>query len=164
MVQSKALQWIVSLLESRQIPFQVCGGLAAIGYGSKRDLNDIDLFVPGERFQEVATAVKEQISKPAGHYCEEGWDLEYLQCKYEGCKVEIGNADNTKILNSTNGRWEKLEIDFSDTQHKTIFGQKIPLMGEANLIRYKSALGRPVDLQDINAITTGASFSSSGAI
>ncbi|OMH39106.1 hypothetical protein [Motiliproteus sp. MSK22-1] len=155
----KALEWIVNLLESKQIPFQVCGGLAAIGYGSKRPLNDIDLFVPGERFQEVATAVKERISKPAGHYCEEGWDLEYLQCKYEGCKVEIGNADNTKILNSTHGRWETLRIDFSDTQHKTIFGLEIPLMSQANLIRYKSVLGRPVDLQDIKAMNAYTALS-----
>ncbi|MCG8053784.1 MAG: hypothetical protein AB2747_05170 [Candidatus Thiodiazotropha taylori] len=40
--QSKALSWIVSLLNQHQISFLICGGLAAIGYGSNRKLNDIE--------------------------------------------------------------------------------------------------------------------------
>jgi hypothetical protein len=42
-VHHLAAQWIVRLLRDRDIPFLICGGLAAKGYGSERDLNDIDL-------------------------------------------------------------------------------------------------------------------------
>ena len=51
-----AAQWIVELLGDRNIPFLICGGLAAKGYGFERDLNDIDLFVPGEHFSSVVQA------------------------------------------------------------------------------------------------------------
>ena len=51
-----AAQWIVGLLRDRNIPFLICGGLAAKGYGSERDLNDIDLFVSGEHFSSVVQA------------------------------------------------------------------------------------------------------------
>lgn len=51
-----AAQWIVALLRERNIPFVICGGLAAQGYGAKLELNDIDLFVPGEHFSSVVQA------------------------------------------------------------------------------------------------------------
>lgn len=57
-----ALKWISSLLIEKDIPFAVCGGLAAIGYGSTRPLNDIDIFVPGKYFQMVVSAGSEHIS------------------------------------------------------------------------------------------------------
>jgi len=38
-VHQLAAQWIVELLGDRNIPFLICGGLAAKGYGSERDLN-----------------------------------------------------------------------------------------------------------------------------
>lgn len=40
-----ALHWIVGKLTSRNIPFAIVGGLAAIAYGSSRSLNDIDMDV-----------------------------------------------------------------------------------------------------------------------
>ena len=79
-----AAQWIVGLLRDRNIPFLICGGLAARGYGSERDLHDIDLFVPGEHFLSVVQAGQAFVSKAAAHRQEEGWDLTYVQFKYEG--------------------------------------------------------------------------------
>lgn len=73
-----AAQWIVGLLRDRNIPFLICGGLAAKGYGSERDRNDIDLFVPGEHFSSVVKAGQEFVSKAAAP-TGEGWDLAYVQ-------------------------------------------------------------------------------------
>ncbi|ADP96744.1 hypothetical protein HP15_980 [Marinobacter adhaerens HP15] len=74
-VHQSAAEWIVSLLRERNIPFLICGGLAARGYGSQRDLHDIDLFVPGEHFLSVVQAGQPFVSKAAAHRQEEGWDL-----------------------------------------------------------------------------------------
>ncbi|MCG7931477.1 MAG: hypothetical protein ABW125_18250 [Candidatus Thiodiazotropha lotti] len=105
--QSEALQWIVSLLNQHQIPFLICGGLAAIGYGSKRELNDIDLFVPGKLFKKVVLLGNEQIRKPPQRYCEvsEGWGLEYVQFIYCGIKIDVGNPNGVKnsIIKMKNG-------------------------------------------------------------
>ncbi|MBW9259375.1 MAG: nucleotidyltransferase [Candidatus Thiodiazotropha sp. (ex. Lucinisca nassula)] len=153
--QSKALSWIVSLLNQHQIPFLICGGLAAIGYGSNRKLNDIDLFVTSNHFNKVVSLGNEYINKPAQRYCEttEGWDLEYVQFVNHDIKIEIGNPAGAKIFDSSRHVWTPLKLDFSRVEYKTILGIEIPLMDQRALIDYKKKLRRPVDLQDIEAMT-----------
>ncbi|GAA0842030.1 hypothetical protein GCM10009113_09420 [Marinobacter szutsaonensis] len=147
-----AVRWIVALLEERNIPYLVCGGLAAKGYDSERELNDIDLFVPGEHFLTVVGAAREHISKPPKHYQEEGWDLTYVQFSYEGVKVEVGNADGPKIYDVRGDTWVSLYVDFSRYMRVKLLGLELPLMLEEDLIRYKSVLSRPVDVADIRAM------------
>ncbi|BBI52303.1 hypothetical protein HORIV_47240 [Vreelandella olivaria] len=147
-----AAEWIVGLLRDSNIPFQICGGLAAKGYGAERELNDIDLFVPGEHFSKVVQAGQSYISKPAKHYCEEGWDLTYVQFKYEGIKVEVGNADGAQIFDTASQDWASLNIEFDRYEIVSVLGLKLPLMLKEDLIRYKSVLSRPVDIDDIHAI------------
>ncbi|MHA7926325.1 MAG: hypothetical protein ACX936_14055 [Marinobacter sp.] len=151
-----AARWIVGLLRDRNIPFLICGGLAAKGYGSERDLNDIDLFVPGEHFPSVVQAGQEFVSKAAAHRQEEGWDLTYVQFKYKGIKVEVGSADRPKIFDAGSETWVPLNIDFSRYTPAHLLGLELPLMLKDDLIQYKSALSRPVDIQDIRAIRESA--------
>ncbi|MFG6178910.1 hypothetical protein ACGTN6_16870 [Halomonas sp. THAF12] len=148
-----AAQWIVGLLSDRRIPFQVCGGLAAKGYGAERDLNDIDLFVPGEYFATVVRCGREYVSKAAAHRQEEGWDLTYVQFKYKGIKVEVGNADGAWIFDAGAETWVPLNIDFSRSRIVSVMGIELPLMTREDLVRYKSLLSRAVDLEDIRAIS-----------
>ena len=147
-----AAQWIVGLLRDRNIPFQICGGLAAKGYGADRELNDIDLFVPSEHFAAVVQAGQAYISKPATHYCEEGWDLTYVQFMYEGVKVEVGNADGAQIFDAASQAWAPLNIDFARYETVNLLGLALPLILSEDLIRYKSVLSRPVDIDDIHAM------------
>lgn len=147
-----ATLWIVGLLRDRNILFQICGGLAAKGYGAERELNDIDLFVPGEHFATVVQAGQAYISKPAKHYCEEGWDLTYVQFKYEGIKVEVGNADGAQIFDVASQTWVPLHIEFDRYETASVLGLELPLMLREDLIRYKTMLSRPVDIDDIRAM------------
>jgi len=147
-----AAKWIVSLLRDGNIPFLICGGLAARGYGSQRDLHDIDLFVSGEHFSSVVQAGQQFISKAAAHRQEEGWDLTYVQFKYEGVKVEVGNADGAQIFDAGNETWVALNIDFSRYETMHLLGLELPLMLKADLTVYKSALSRPVDIEDVRAM------------
>lgn len=147
-----AAKWVVGLLKEKDIPFQICGGLAAKGYGAERELNDIDLFVPGEHFSSVVQAGQAYISKPATHYCEEGWDLTYVQFKYEGIKIEVGNADGAQIFDAANEAWVPLNIEFDRYTTVNLLGLELPLMLKKELIRYKAVLSRPVDIDDIRAM------------
>ena len=147
-----AAQWIVGLLKDRDIPFLICGGLAAKGYGSGRDLNDIDLFVPDEHFAAVVEAGQEYVSKPAGHRREEGWDVTYVQFKYGGIKVEVGSADGPQIYDARSRTWIPLDIDFSRCKTVQLLGMELPLMLKEDLVAYKSALSRQVDIEDVRAI------------
>ncbi|MDX1458161.1 MAG: hypothetical protein R3276_11285 [Marinobacter sp.] len=147
-----AARWIVGLLRDRNIPFLICGGLAAKGYGSERELNDIDLFVPGEHFSLVVQVGKDFVSKAAAHRQEEGWDLTYVQFIYEGIKVEVGSADGPKIFDAGSKIWVPLNIDFSRYAMVNLLGLELPLMLKDDLVQYKSTLSRPVDIEDIHAI------------
>ena len=147
-----AAQWIVELLRERNIAFLICGGLAAQGYGSERELNDIDLFVPGEHFWSVVEAGQEHVFKAAAHRQEEGWDITYVQFKYAGIKVEVGSADASRIFDARNGTWMPLKLDFSRFATVRLLGLELPLMLADDLVEYKSALSREVDLEDILAI------------
>ncbi|MBD3897172.1 hypothetical protein IEI94_15040 [Halomonas sp. ML-15] len=147
-----AAEWVVGLLRQREIPFVICGGLAAQGYGAKRPLHDIDLFVPGEVFSSVVEAGQAYISKGAAHYREEGWDLTYVQFKYEGIKVEVGSADGAHIFDASRQAWVPLAIDVTRVEMRPVLGMDLPLMPKDDLIRYKRALSRPVDIEDIRAI------------
>ncbi|MBA2781003.1 hypothetical protein [Billgrantia kenyensis] len=147
--QRLAAHWIVSLLRSGNIPFIVCGGLAAQGHGASRPLHDIDLFVPEAHFAQVVAAGQGFISKPAQRYNEEGWNLEYVQFRYEGVKVEVGNAGEAYVYDVGRQAWARLDIDFTRYQKITLLGLELPVMRKADLIQYKSWLGRPVDAQDI---------------
>lgn len=147
-----AAQWIVGLLRDRHIPFHICGGLAAKGYGADRALNDIDLFVPDAHFSTVVQAGRAYISKPAAHRCEQGWDLSYVQFKYAGIKVEVGNAEGARIFDAASQEWVPLNIDFARYETVHLLGLELPLMLKDDLIRYKAALSRPVDIDDIRAM------------
>ncbi|WP_312271787.1 hypothetical protein [Pseudomonas sp.] len=92
MSHAAALHWIVDQLNQRRIPFLLCGGLAAHVYGARRPLNDIDLLIPADRLQEIAAAGAAVTTKPLERRCEEGWDVEYVQFKVEGVKIEIGGT------------------------------------------------------------------------
>ena len=143
-------QWIVGLLRDRNIPFLICGGLAAKGDGSERELHDIDLFVPGEHFLSVVQAGQEFVSKAAAHRQEEGWDLTYVQFTYQGIKVE--SADGPRIFDAGKETWVPLNMVFSRYVSVDVLGLELPLMLREDLIRYKAALSRPVDIEDIRAI------------
>ena len=49
----RAFDWITTLLDELGHPYVVVGGLAAIVYGSKRPLFDIDLDVPMFALREI---------------------------------------------------------------------------------------------------------------
>lgn len=150
----EALNWIHTLTQQLDAPTQFCGGLAAIGYGSKRPLNDIDLFVPNSHFCQVVQMGADYIVKPASHYREsaEGWDLVYVQFLYKNTKIEVGNSKGAKIFDQQARTWVNLVIDYNDSVYMPVFNISIPLMPASELIHYKKRLGRAVDLEDIGWI------------
>ncbi len=58
----KALNWIVDFLESESIPYFMIGGIAAIAYGAKRELYDIDLTVHQRDIEKIAKFAKDYLT------------------------------------------------------------------------------------------------------
>ena len=149
---NNAFKWIIQLLELNDIPYLICGGLAANAYGSKRLLNDIDIFVPNTNYFDVVTLGDEYISYGPERYRDQHWDVEYVQFTYEGQKIEVGSSDEVKIFNSNSNSWVALELNFDSFSTISLLGRKVKVMNKSELVSYKSKLAREVDLIDVNEI------------
>ena len=148
-----ALKWITDYLHQQHIPYLITGGLASIAYGSKRPLADIDMYVPAEHYAAVLDFGIDYISQPSARYRDENWDLELAELNYEGQLIEICRADNIRMFNQLTSLWEIQTVDFHRHSQMKLMGADVTVMTADDLITYKQKLRRPVDMEDIAAIT-----------
>lgn len=149
---TRALKWISSVLERNEIPHQFVGGLAARAYGSRRDLADIDIYVPGSRFKDILPEVGIFVVSGPSRVRSEHWDLDVLVLEFAGVKIELGDSEDARYFDALASRWVPAEIDYSASVKKTVYGTPIPLISLPGLVEYKSRLLRPVDRQDLAAL------------
>lgn len=149
---TKALIWIVEILENKNIPYQIVGGLAAQLHGVQRELADIDFDIPKELAVNLADSLSPFISKPLKRYQEELWDIEYFQIIYNGQKIEFGCEPGAKIFDRKNNLWVDLNTDFNNSDKILFKGKNLKVMPVNELIRYKSILDREVDQIDVGEL------------
>lgn len=151
-VPSKALHWLIDLLEEHKTTYQIVGGLAAIAHGATRELADIDLYIPYDTSQNFLQAIHHYIYWGPEHQKDEFWDITYFKATYAGQKIEIGDSNNAKIFNNKLNQWVSQEVDYTLSEKKEVYGLLVNVMPKRQLIAYKSILGRKVDLVDIQQI------------
>jgi len=151
-LDNKALTWIIEYFEFNNIPYLICGGLAAIAYGSQRPLNDIDIYVPDSKYQEVVNYGKEFISFGPERFKNKYWNVDYVQFNYMGQKIEIGSSENVEIFDAFKHEWYRKELDFDMYTRVVVFGKELRVMKKNYLIDYKRKLDREVDKIDIEQI------------
>lgn len=147
-----ALKWIVTVLEDKKVPFQIDGGLAAKAYGSNRPLADIDLIIPNKEIAVLAPALRDYIKFGPARYRDKNWDLFLMTLEYMGQTIDISGAEEAKIFDKNNNEWVVMKTDLNNPEIKKLFGMHLPVIPKEQLIREKSQLLRPVDLEDIKAI------------
>lgn len=141
--------WITQILQSNHIPFQITGGLAAIAYGSTRELADIDIDIAEKDFGLIETVVKPYIIYGPQQFKNEKWDLLLMTLNYEGQEIDIGGAYTAKAYDEKQQKWVTLVSDLSTACYQNLFGIALPIVNKHDLIAYKKVLSRPVDLLDI---------------
>ena len=146
-----ALKWIVSILKSKNITFQIAGGFAARIYGSQRELADIDIDITDEDFKEIISEVKAYIIYGPDRYIDEHWDLKLMTLEYKGQVIDI--AGEARIFDKGTGEWVKQKTDYDNNNPISIYGVTVPVIKKEALIAYKSKLLREVDRADIEALT-----------
>jgi hypothetical protein len=147
-----ALVWITNILNSKKIPFQISGGLAAKIYGSPRPLNDIDIDIFEENFINIYKDVKPYIIYGPDQYKDEKWDCYLMTLNYFGQEIDICALNNTKITTKDNKTWIPLFSDLKNINYQEYLGIVIPVIPKQELIYYKSQLNGDHQLIDINAI------------
>lgn len=150
----KALNWIIDKLEQHAVDYQIVGGLAAIAYGSGRELADIDLYIPFSTSQALLEDIKPHIYWGPEHQKDGHWDITYLKMNYEGQKIEIGDSDHAMIFDTHQKQWVSQGIDYTRSQRRMVLGREVNVMPREQLIAYKTLLNREVDVQDIAFLTS----------
>jgi len=150
----RAFRWIVGLLEDQAVPFLLVGGLAARAYGGRRELADIDFYVPGERLPDIARAASEFVTAGPERVVSAHWDITFMKLEYAGQSIELGAAEDVRIRDEATGRWAPEPVDLGAAELKEIFGLRVPVITRERLLAYKRRLQRPVDLADIEDIET----------
>jgi hypothetical protein len=137
------------MLVKLNIPFQITGGLAAIFYGVKRSLADIDIDIPENYFPVIEAHVKDYIIYGPSQFQDETWDLMLMTLSYHGQLIDLSGAFYTKIFSKRTQKWQAAPTDFSKIETIQCFDLLVPVIAKKELIFYKKILSRPVDLIDI---------------
>jgi hypothetical protein len=149
---NNALLWITGILNKHKIPFQISGGFAAKLYGSPRPLNDIDIDIPEDRFEEIHDEVKNYYTMPPQQYVDKKWNLWLMTLNYEGQEIDVGGGINLKIHDDKNDVWLPFSVDFGQVVWISVAGITVPVIPKEELVRYKSYLDGAHQQIDIDAI------------
>jgi len=150
----KSLLWITGILKELNIPFQIAGGLAAKAYGSTRKLADIDIDIPENCFELLKNHVNKYIIFGPDNFKDENWDLLLMSLNHYGQEIDLSGAYQTKIRHPLNSKWHPIITDFSKSITLDILGLKLPVIPKNDLLHYKKILSRPVDIADINELSS----------
>lgn len=150
-----ALRWIADILDARNVPYQIVGGLAARAYGATRRINDIDLYAPASELGSVLELIEPFVTRPLAHYRDQHWDLVFMRLEYGGQPIEIAVGDDAKYRDSRLGEWHDAAVDYAASERLNVLGVSVPVIPRYQLLSYKRRLDRTVDRADVEEITVG---------
>lgn len=153
--QKKVLDFLAVTLKENNIEFQITGGLAAIAYGAKRPLYDIDIEIYKTDVERVRKLFKEFIVEDWNNELEgpeDQFDVWMMKLEIEGVSVDINQIEETRIRSAEGDREWILQLAVMRTEQKAIGGIELPVQTKGDLIAYKQVLGRETDLEDIRQI------------
>lgn len=140
------LKEVVTALETNEIEYAICGGLALTIHGFPRATFDLDVLIREENLEKAFEAVKAN-----------GYDIHGLDISFKERTVEI------RRVSKIDDDGEVLSLDFllvtpfvedvwEDRMKLEWEGQTISLVSREGLIKMKQQAGRHKDLIDIDRI------------
>jgi hypothetical protein len=145
-----ALEWISHTFAVHAVPYQVGGGTAAFAHGGRRPIVDIDIYAPLSQAGALLDAIGPRIVRGPERYRDQEWDLALVTIDYGEACIEIGDSDaRPRYYSAARKTWIDQDIDYSRSVRLPVLGVLVPVMPLPDLIAYKAAIGRPVDLIDV---------------
>lgn len=149
----EALAWITAILDRLDVPYKIGGGFAAKVYGSPREVNDIDISLPGSFFDVIVAEVAEYITAGPKQYRNEKWDCRTLSVNYKGQDIDMTDVDTLKMSNLDQSEWFKAkERRLYEAVPFVVNGVPVSLMDPRDLLAYKKELGGEHQAIDIAAV------------
>jgi hypothetical protein len=148
-----AFKWIIHILQKHDIPFQIKGGFASRLYGVKRDLADIDISIPEDRYEDLIPYVKEFIVYGPEQYKDDEWDLKLMTLTYKDQDIDIAGAYEKKNFDKVNQKWVPTPHNLDNSVYMEVYGLNVPVITKEDLIAYKKLIQRDVDIFDVEALS-----------
>lgn len=148
-----ALRWIGGELRRLGVPYQAVGGLAAVAWGSSRTIVDLDFYVPGTALGALRERLRANVIFGPDRLRGDLWDVTVLAFSQAGVTVELGSADDARYRDREREMWVLAGVQFDRSVPRTVWHETVPVMPRDELIRYKRALRREVDLLDLHYLT-----------
>lgn len=151
--QKEVLRKIVTILNRERIDYEITGGLAAIFYGAKRPLFDIDIDIHKKDFPEVRELFKSYVVEEP-HQTKESkyFDIYAMALNIDGVDVDFSASEDSYFWDK-NGHRHRLDSTLKDFQEFNFNGIKIQVCDKKGLIAYKKIIARDTDLEDIKQIS-----------
>ncbi|MDB5190004.1 MAG: MazG-related protein [Parcubacteria group bacterium] len=152
-IQKEILRFVTQTLTEEDIEFQASGGLAAIAYGARRPLFDIDLEIYKKDAEKVQALFKEFITEDWNNDLEgpeDEFDLWILKLEIRGVPLDINQMEDSRIKSKI-GEWVT-QPDIMEYEMRMIEGIELPVQRKESLIAYKKLIARDTDLIDVEQI------------
>jgi len=149
-----ALRWLLPLLASHGNRYHITGGFAAHLYGARRPVNDVDVDLPREIIDKLASVVAKYIVFGPGRYRDSTWDIDLMTLKYHGQEIDCTAVEDGRIMNKMTGQWDDLVMRLDDVEVRLYAGMNVRVQNRRDLVGYKSkiAYDEQKHLEDIAAI------------
>ena len=145
--QMEVLRQLSFQLEREKINWLCIGGLAAIAWGAKRPLADIDIQVSRDDIEKVSLLFQQNVATPLRHYVTNNWDIRQMIIRINDVGVDICQAEEFYIINQ--GEKYLLPNYIGEHSARKIRRLTIPVLPKSELIKYKEFISRPVDYEDL---------------
>jgi hypothetical protein len=146
-----SLCWIIGVLNKHKINYQISGGLAGKIFGSKRDLNDIDIDISKKDFTKILPDISDYIVYGPNNYIDAKWNLELITLKHNGQEIDISDSDDILISNKDRTKWIHFSTDFSRAIDINLNDIKVKVINPKDFIKYKKELDGEHQTEDIEA-------------
>jgi len=146
-----AFIWAVKILRKHKVPFFLTGGFVARIYGSKRKFDDLDFFIPNEKFKDIYGEIKKYLTFGPKRYTDRYFNIPIAATlNYRGQGIDFVGWKNAKIFDKQRKKY-RLYRNYpnSRTVKMKIFGILVPIVKKEELIRVKLRLMRKSDKEDI---------------
>jgi len=152
--QRTVLLFLANTLKENNIEFHVTGGLAAIAYGAKRPLYDIDVEIYERDVEKVRVLFQEYVVEDWNNELEgpeDNFDVWMMKLNIKGVPVDISQIEGQRVR-TAGGEWIS-QPEIMSTEVHTIEGIELPIQNKHDLIAYKTIVAREIDLEDIRRMS-----------
>jgi hypothetical protein len=152
-IQKEVLKFLIKTFSENDIEYEATGGLAAIAYGAKRHLSDIDLEIYKKDTHKVGSLLKEFITEDWNNDLEgedDVFDLWILKLEINGVPIDISQMEDSRVR-APSGEWIP-QPEIMESQIRSVEGIDLAVQSKESLIAYKKLLPRDNQREDLRQI------------